>query len=170
MVDHIKISKDFNFSKAFVAISKMFSSVDLYLREVQIYEKSIVKFLIREGAHFKGHFTSFVPSKHFLFPLKTLENHKVFWCFQGVEKGWTRNKWIYGTFALGLFRKDTIIWQLHLLPMVVIYFNPIQPNVVGITPWWKQLQLEYNCILVKELHKSLHVTVSKFARNSKYVL
>ena len=39
MVDHIKISKDFNFSTAFVAISKMFSSVDLYLRKVQIYEK-----------------------------------------------------------------------------------------------------------------------------------
>ena len=68
MVDHIKISKDFNFSTAFVAISKMFSSVDLYLRKVQIYEKSIVK----------GHFTSFVPIKHFLSPLKTLENHKVF--------------------------------------------------------------------------------------------
>ena len=31
----------------------------------------------------------FVPNAAFLYPLKALENHKVYWCFQGVEKGCT---------------------------------------------------------------------------------
>ena len=30
----------------------------------------------------------------FLYTLETLENRKVFWCFQGVEKGCTENKWV----------------------------------------------------------------------------
>ena len=29
----------------------------------------------------------FVPNAHFLYPMKTSENRKVFWRFQGVEKG-----------------------------------------------------------------------------------
>ena len=29
-----------------------------------------------------------------LYPLKTSENHKVFWYFQGVEKGCFGNKWV----------------------------------------------------------------------------
>ena len=38
--------------------------------------------------------SSFVSSKPFLYPLKTSENRKAFWCFQGVEKGRTWNKWV----------------------------------------------------------------------------
>ena len=34
----------------------------------------------------------FVPNAPFLYPLKTSENRKVFWCFQGVEKGCIGNK------------------------------------------------------------------------------
>ena len=29
----------------------------------------------------------FVPNEPFLYPLKTLESHKVFWCLQGLDKG-----------------------------------------------------------------------------------
>ena len=36
---------------------------------------------------------SFVPNAPFMYPLKTSENHKVFWCFQGVEKGCIGDKW-----------------------------------------------------------------------------
>ena len=39
----------------------------------------------------------FVPSAPFLYPLKTSENLKVFWCFQGVEKGCTGNEWVKNT-------------------------------------------------------------------------
>ena len=34
----------------------------------------------------------FVPNAPFLYPLKTSENRKVFWCFQGVDKGCIGNK------------------------------------------------------------------------------
>ena len=36
----------------------------------------------------------FVPNAPLLHPLKTSENRKVFWCFQGVEKGCIGNEWI----------------------------------------------------------------------------
>ena len=36
----------------------------------------------------------FVPNAPFLFPLKTSENRKFFWCFQEVEKGCIGNKWV----------------------------------------------------------------------------
>ena len=39
-------------------------------------------------------FNPFVPSAPFLYPLKSLGNVKVFWCFQGVEKGCIGNKWV----------------------------------------------------------------------------
>ena len=38
----------------------------------------------------------FVPNAPFLYPLKTSENHKVFWCFQGVKKGCIGNEWVNG--------------------------------------------------------------------------
>ena len=34
----------------------------------------------------------FVPNANFLYPLKTSGNHKVFWCFQELEKGCIENK------------------------------------------------------------------------------
>ena len=36
----------------------------------------------------------FVPNALFLYPLKTSENRKVLWCFQGVQKGYIGNKWV----------------------------------------------------------------------------
>ena len=38
--------------------------------------------------------THFFPMHPFSTPLKTSENHKVFWCFQGVEKGCIGNEWV----------------------------------------------------------------------------
>ena len=39
-------------------------------------------------------FNPFVLNASFLYPLKTSENRKVFWCFEWVEKGWIGNEWI----------------------------------------------------------------------------
>ena len=39
-------------------------------------------------------FNPVVSNTLFLYPLKTSENRKVFWCFQGIEKGCIRNKWV----------------------------------------------------------------------------
>ena len=36
----------------------------------------------------------FVPNAPFLYPLKTSENFKIFWCFQGVEKGFIGSRWV----------------------------------------------------------------------------
>ena len=36
----------------------------------------------------------FDPNAPFLYPLKTSENRKVFWCFQGVEKRCIGNEWV----------------------------------------------------------------------------
>ena len=36
----------------------------------------------------------FVPNAPFLYPMKTSENLTIFWCFQGVEKGSIRSKWV----------------------------------------------------------------------------
>ena len=40
------------------------------------------------------------PNTLFHNPLKTSENRKVFWCFQGVEKGCIGNKWVKYTYFL----------------------------------------------------------------------
>ena len=40
----------------------------------------------------------FVPDATFVYPLKTPE--KVFWCFQGVEKGCIGNEWINHDFVI----------------------------------------------------------------------
>ena len=45
----------------------------------------------------------FVPSAPFLYPLKRLENRKVFSCSQGVEKGCLGNKWINKRFSAKSF-------------------------------------------------------------------
>ena len=36
----------------------------------------------------------FVPNAPFLYQLKASENLTVFWCFQGVEKGYIGNEWV----------------------------------------------------------------------------
>ena len=36
----------------------------------------------------------FLPNAPILYPLKASENHKVFWCFQGIEKGCIGNEWV----------------------------------------------------------------------------
>ena len=42
------------------------------------------------------HFNSFVPNTSFLYPVKTSENRKVFWCYKGIEKGCIENEWVKG--------------------------------------------------------------------------
>ena len=41
-----------------------------------------------------GQINPFVPNAPFVYPLKTSENCKVFWCFQGVKKGCIGNVWV----------------------------------------------------------------------------
>ena len=45
----------------------------------------------------------FIPNALFLYPLKTSENLKIFWCFQGVEKGCIWNEWVKNGFLWRYF-------------------------------------------------------------------
>ena len=53
----------------------------------------------------------FVPNAPFVYPLKTSENSKVFWCFQGVEKGYIGNEWV----NIGPTKLTRKIWRHYLL-------------------------------------------------------
>ena len=48
----------------------------------------------------------FLPNTPFLYPLKTSENRKVFWCFQEVGKACIGNKWVKA-FKSCLWRNET---------------------------------------------------------------
>ena len=41
------------------------------------------------------------PNAPFLYPLKTSENRNVFWCFQGVKKGYICNEKINVNYLIG---------------------------------------------------------------------
>ena len=40
-------------------------------------------------------FNPFIPNVPFFYPLKTSENRKVFWCFQGIQKGCIGNECVW---------------------------------------------------------------------------
>ena len=58
----------------------------------------------------------FAPSASLLYPLKTSENRKVFWCFQVVKKGCIGNKWVNIVYVMRniIFRKKQS-WKEALL-------------------------------------------------------
>ena len=60
----------------------------------------------------------FVTNAPFLYPLKISENHKVFSCFQGVEKGCIRNKWLNVNLAMVL--------------MLSVWFNSVSNRPTGV--------------------------------------
>ena len=55
-------------------------------------------------------FNPFFPNASFLYPLKPLENRKVFWCFQVVEKGCIGNEWVK---ERELFPQHSMVLLLH---------------------------------------------------------
>ena len=60
----------------------------------------------------------FIPNAPFLYPLKTSENLKVFWWFQGVEKGCIGNKWVKGFFSkCDQICEKLLAWMLSGLQM-----------------------------------------------------
>ena len=59
------------------------------------------------GLHF---IKSFVPNAPFLYSLKTSENLRVFWRFQGVEEGCIGNEWVKSIHNQG-YRKRPLTWN-----------------------------------------------------------
>ena len=62
----------------------------LYKKTISWRFENYVIILLR--SHHNLH--PFVPYAPFLYPLKTSENRKNFWCFLGLEKGCTGNEWV----------------------------------------------------------------------------
>ena len=60
----------------------------------------------------------FAPNAPFLYHLKTSENRKVFWWFQGVEKGCIGNKWV-----------NNIFCKYKLIHLLKKLFNPVTHDV-----------------------------------------
>ena len=49
------------------------------------------------------------PNALFLYSLKPSENHKVFWCFQGLKKKCIKYKWVKLIFIVFLEEKQNFI-------------------------------------------------------------
>ena len=50
--------------------------------------------IIRVMKNVMEYLNPFVPNAPFMYPLKTSENRKGYWCLQGVQKGCIGNKWV----------------------------------------------------------------------------
>ena len=62
---------------------------------------------------------SFVPNAPFLYPLKTSEKWKVFYCFQGVEKWCIGKKWV--NFHVLKFEKKKLYLQKHFFEVLYLF-------------------------------------------------
>ena len=60
---------------------------------------------------------SFIPNAPFLYPLKTSEKWKVFYCFQGVEKWCIGKKWV--NFHVLKFEKKNFIYKNTFLKFYI---------------------------------------------------
>ena len=73
--------------------------------------------LISYVSHFKVHysdFNRFVSNAPFLYSLKTSQNRKIFWCFQGLEKECIGNVWVKNCLELSkrlIRRKNQVYWK-----------------------------------------------------------
>ena len=92
-----------------IHIIDIFKETDISMSLYQITEKVKCSSVIDLGLHnlfyFTTSFNPFVPNGPFPYPLKTSEKLKVFWCFQGIEKGCIENEWVKATKMLILGRK-----------------------------------------------------------------
>ena len=57
----------------------------------------------------------FVPNAPFVYPLKTSKKHKVFWCFQGVDKEYIGNEWVNNFSRLFILSFNEVFQQKFLL-------------------------------------------------------
>ena len=60
----------------------------------------------------------FFSSEPSVYPLKTLENLTVFWCFQGVDKGCIGNEWVKHKIALNPLSANPAKWPNTLKQFV----------------------------------------------------
>ena len=67
------------------------------------------------------HFNPFVPNVPFLYTLKISENYKVFWWFQGEEKGCFGNKWVKSFELTKMSNNFTYDWYFFCVWLTVVH-------------------------------------------------
>ena len=98
----------------------------------------------------------FVPNIHFLYPLKTSENLTVSCCFQGVDKGCIRNKWV-NLKKIYLLQR---LWSMLLL-LLLLYYDLL--SSLNSTPNRKKSKNEcYSNYILQKLKQTHGVSVYKY--------
>ena len=69
----------------------------------------------------------FVPSAPFFYPLKTSENRKVSWRFQGVEKGCIGNKWVNVICFMSEFQGN---WDFQHFHQTILYHRSLNQKMI----------------------------------------
>ena len=73
-----------------------------------------------------------VPNVPFLYAMKISENRKVFWCFEGVEKGYIGNEWVKnyrgvivdpGSYVFADIKE--VAWLIYLKFMIFYVYSDI---------------------------------------------
>ena len=87
-------------------------------------------------------FNPFVPNVPFLYSQKALENRKVFWCFQGVEKSCIGNEWV--NVKVLKANNEKTYKSSHQYILLIMSHQPA--DFVGDGSWlvnlWKGLKVE----------------------------
>ena len=76
-------------------------------------------------------FNPFIPNAPFLYPLKTLENILVYWCFQAAERGCMGNKWVKCLWLKSDVKKpqrNKLISNINPNFDIGLYHQKITPN------------------------------------------
>ena len=79
-----------------------------------------------------------VPNAPFLYPLKTTENHKVFWFFQGVEKWCIKNEWVKSNLKVAVSKMLTnyseVIWEATIKQRIYLFLPEKRHRNTRIAP------------------------------------
>ena len=86
-----------NLAKHLISITKATSLSLQVMNKILATETDIRKKWMNVSSVGNNFIIPFVPNAPFLYPPKTSENGKIFWCFQGVEKECIGNEWANDT-------------------------------------------------------------------------
>ena len=95
----------------------------LQTRDSFFPEGFFINFVFFTSRVFRNIFKLFVLNAAFLYPLKTSEDLKVFWCFQGLEKGCIGKEWVNVFGKIYKHLKRTVLLHCTLLHEIVHHTN-----------------------------------------------
>ena len=115
-------------------------------------------FLALKETFFTRPYKAFVPNAPFLYPLKTSENLTVFWCFQGIEKGYVGNEWVNNVFSRMIILMTTLLTRYWEVNKFTEGNWTSQDNTSN--TWWVLLYGGNDCLGKKQIRKALVATTT----------